>query len=80
MQILGTHAANADAIFGGIDAMKLRSSLTLFARAAPEQPLFEAMLHRYFGGVFDDATDGALATGGEAGDGRSRHAHPEPSR
>ncbi len=44
------------AVFGPIDAMKLRSSMTLFARAAPDQPLFRQALDKYFGGAPDDAT------------------------
>ena len=44
-------------ILGPIDAMKLRSSMTLFARAAPERPLFTEVLDRYFGGLEDEATD-----------------------
>ena len=31
---------SAEHVFGGVDAQKLRSSMTLFARAAPDQPLF----------------------------------------
>jgi uncharacterized protein (DUF1810 family) len=50
----------AEEIFGGIDAMKLRSSMTLFARAAPGEPLFGAVLDRYFDGVADAATDDRL--------------------
>jgi len=42
--------------------MKLRSSLTLFARAAPESPLFRALLYRYFDGVLDEATTERLET------------------
>ncbi len=37
-------------IFGSLDAMKVRSSMTLFARADPKQPIFTAVLERYFGG------------------------------
>ena len=46
------------AVFGGIDAVKLRSSMTLFARAAGESDaqLFRAVLERYFDGREDDAT------------------------
>jgi uncharacterized protein (DUF1810 family) len=44
----------AEAIFGGIDAVKLRSSLTLFAEAGGE-PMFAAALERWCGGP-DDAT------------------------
>jgi uncharacterized protein (DUF1810 family) len=44
------------AIFGSLDAMKVRSSMTLFARADPTQPVFSAVLERYFGGEADPAT------------------------
>ena len=40
---------DAAAIFGPVDAMKLRSSLTLFAAAAPGEPLFEQALRAFFG-------------------------------
>ena len=52
----------ANDIFGSVDAMKLRSSMTLFARAAPERPSFREVLDRYFGGLADEATDAQLAT------------------
>jgi uncharacterized protein (DUF1810 family) len=51
---------SADEIFGGIDAMKLRSSMTLFARADPDEPLFAAVLDRFYGGAADPATDERL--------------------
>ncbi|MGY1665961.1 DUF1810 domain-containing protein [Geodermatophilus sp. SYSU D00696] len=44
------------AVFGPVDAVKLRSSMTLFARADPSQPVFRAVLEQYFGGQEDDAT------------------------
>lgn len=47
-------------IFGGIDAQKLRSSMTLFLRAAPEEPIFQEVLDGYFGGSPDPATDRRL--------------------
>ena len=43
------------AVFGPIDAMKLRSSLTLFEAARP-QALFAAALDRWFTGQRDEAT------------------------
>lgn len=43
------------AVFGSIDAMKLRSSLTLFEAASPH-PMFAAALDRWFGGERDTAT------------------------
>ena len=51
---------SADQILGGIDAMKLRSSMTLFHRAAPEEPLFGQVLTRYFDGIPDHTTDALL--------------------
>ena len=46
---------NAQAVFGDIDAIKLRSSLTLFAQAGNEPP-FLAALKRWFEGEQDKAT------------------------
>lgn len=43
------------AVFGAIDAMKLRSSLTLF-EAPKSLPLFDAALERWFDGERDKAT------------------------
>jgi len=48
---------SAEDIFGAIDAVKLRSSMTLFARAAPDNPLFAQVLDQYFGGVSDEVTE-----------------------
>jgi len=45
---------------GEIDAMKLRSSMTLFHRAAPGEPVFREVLVRYYDGVADTATDALL--------------------
>ncbi len=47
---------DAEAVLGGIDAMKLRSSLTLFLRAAPGDEAFERALTKFFGGVQDART------------------------
>jgi uncharacterized protein (DUF1810 family) len=53
-------------IFGDIDARKLHSSMTLFHRAAPGEPVFSDVLDRYFDGVPDPAT-GQLLAGEPAG-------------
>ncbi|WP_420141404.1 DUF1810 domain-containing protein [Sphingomonas sp.] len=42
-------AADAEAVFGSVDSTKLRSSLTLFAHAAPGEQLFGEALSRWFG-------------------------------
>ncbi len=46
---------SARAVFGEVDAMKLRSSLTLFRKAGAD-PLFDAALDRWFAGTSDAAT------------------------
>ncbi len=43
-------------VFGAVDAQKLQSSMTLFARASAGEPVFAAVLDRYFGGTEDQAT------------------------
>ncbi len=47
-------------VFGGVDAMKLRSSMTLFLRAAPGEAVFADVLDRHFAGDPDAATDRLL--------------------
>src|SRR6187402_687571 len=49
-------ADSADALLGGIDAVKLRSSMTLLLRVAPEEPVFRRVLERWFDGTEDEAT------------------------
>jgi uncharacterized protein (DUF1810 family) len=39
-----------------VDAMKLRSSMTLFALADPDEPRFQQVLDRLYGGEQDQAT------------------------
>ena len=53
----------AEQILGPTDAMKLRSSMTLFALVARDQnpPVFQAVLNRYFQGRTDPATERLLA-------------------
>jgi uncharacterized protein (DUF1810 family) len=55
--LAGLHGLTADQIFGGIDAMKLRSSVTLFLHADPGEPLFRQVLDQYFDGAADPATE-----------------------
>jgi uncharacterized protein (DUF1810 family) len=58
--LTGLSAKTAEEIFGTIDAMKLRSSMTLFALANPEHRVFQEVLNRYFGGISDPATEAIL--------------------
>jgi uncharacterized protein (DUF1810 family) len=43
-------------VLGPVDALKLRSSMTLFARAAGGEPVFADVLAQYYGGAEDPAT------------------------
>ena len=47
---------SAHAIFGTPDDLKFRSSMTLFCRAAPDEPAFSTALRRYFAGLPDPRT------------------------
>ena len=47
----------AEQVFGEVDALKLRSSMTLFMHADPGQQVFRQVLDQYFGGVPDSATE-----------------------
>jgi uncharacterized protein (DUF1810 family) len=49
-------ADSVEALLGDIDAVKLRSSMTLFLRAAPEEAVFRRVLERWFDGEEDAAT------------------------
>ena len=61
--VLATQGATADQIFGSLDAMKVRSSMTLFHRAAPDEQLFADLLERFYDGTTDEATDALLRQG-----------------
>lgn len=53
---LEVEGRTARQIFGPVDEMKFRSSMTLFMKAAPDEPLFAQCLAKYFGGKPDPAT------------------------
>ena len=52
---------SAEEVLGGVDALKLRSSMTLFARASQGEEAFAGVLDRWFGGEADERTEAALA-------------------
>ena len=58
--LVATPARTAEQILGEIDAMKLRSSMTLFLRAEPEEPVFSRVLEEFFNGEPDPETDQRL--------------------
>ena len=61
--VLAVEGRSANDIFGGLDAMKVRSSMTLFHRAAPDDPEFRQVLERFYAGIADTATDELLRAG-----------------
>ena len=58
--VAATKGRSAPQIFAHVDAQKLRSSMTLFWRAAPDRPVFRQVLDLYFDGLPDAATDDLL--------------------
>ena len=58
--LTGLRGRSAEQVLGPVDAMKLRSSMTLFAAAAPDEPAFRAVLDRWFDGAEDEATTSRL--------------------
>ena len=55
--LTGLTGRTAEQILGEVDALKLRSSITLFMCAAPREPVFRQVLDQYFGGEPDSATE-----------------------
>ena len=54
--VIANKDKSAEEIFGGIDAKKLRSCMTLFSIAAPDIPVFDAVLEQFFNGTLDRNT------------------------
>ena len=60
--VAGTEGRTAEQIFGPVDALKLRSSMTLFSTARPDEPVFAEILDTYVDGTPDETTLARLAT------------------
>jgi uncharacterized protein (DUF1810 family) len=54
--LLGLGSSDAGRIFGSPDDLKLKSSMTLFAAVPGADPVFQAVLAKFFGGVRDTKT------------------------
>ncbi len=54
--LLGCGQTDPEAVLGYLDALKVRSSMTLFRRAAPGDPLFKAVLDAFYAGAEDPKT------------------------
>ena len=59
--VVAVKGRSALQIFGHPDDMKFRSSMTLFAAVAPQEPVFAQALAQYFGGEGDALTLALLA-------------------
>lgn len=54
--LLAVPDASAQSILGDVDALKLRSCLTLFREVAPDDPNLKQALNRFFQGNADELT------------------------
>ena len=54
--LLSLDTDDARSVMGSPDDLKLRSSMTLFSLAAPEEPVFKKVLEKFYRGVQDPAT------------------------
>jgi uncharacterized protein (DUF1810 family) len=59
--VAGIEGSSADEIFGWPDNLKVRSSMTLFARATADNADFRAVLDRFYDGAEDALTVEQLA-------------------
>jgi uncharacterized protein (DUF1810 family) len=54
--VLGVKGRTSEQIFGQIDSLKFRSSMTLFAQATLKETVFQEALEKYFDGEVDALT------------------------
>ena len=54
--LLDLEDVTAERVLGSVDAIKLRSSMTLFAHADPSEGTFREVLDRYYDGDEDERT------------------------
>lgn len=59
--VLAVEDLTAEQVLGDVDAVKLRSSMTLFLRAEPDDKLFQQVLDHWYDGRPDPRTDALLA-------------------
>jgi uncharacterized protein (DUF1810 family) len=58
--LLELDTRDAQAVLGELDAIKLRSSMTLFAHVAEAAPVFRRVIDEFYGGNGDEATERRL--------------------
>ena len=54
--LLGVKSNDAHAVMGSPDDLKLKSSMTLFGALPRANPVFQAVLEKFFGGAQDEKT------------------------
>jgi uncharacterized protein (DUF1810 family) len=54
--VLGVKGRTSEQMFGEIDSMKFRSSMTLFAEVTLKETVFQEALQKYFDGEADNMT------------------------
>lgn len=54
--LLHLQIRNPVEVFGNVDSMKLRSSMTLFSLLTPTDPVFQKVLDKLYGGQKDEHT------------------------
>jgi uncharacterized protein (DUF1810 family) len=64
--VLALKDRTAEEVFGPIDARKLRSCMTLFHRATPDEPVFRHVLDQWFADTADPMTDALLQVAGRS--------------
>jgi uncharacterized protein (DUF1810 family) len=62
--VLAVRGKSANQIFGSPDDLKLRSCMTLFQLAAPDEPAFGEVIDRYYDGEPDMLTREAVGRSG----------------
>ena len=63
--LLNTGGNDPSEIFGYPDDLKVHSSMTLFAIADPDEPVFSQVLDRFYGGRLDQGTIWILESHGD---------------
>ncbi|WP_338798650.1 DUF1810 domain-containing protein [Acidovorax sp. DW039] len=58
--LLGLDASCASDVFGTPDDLKLHSCVTLFSAVSNDEPVFQAVLDKFFGGEADPVTTALL--------------------
>lgn len=61
--LLGLETSDPHEVFGSPDDMKLRSCMTLFEAAEPNEPVFGKVIDKFYGGRRDQRTLGILKEG-----------------